>query len=339
MSFLRTATAVISVFFGMTVLAGEEPFEPEPAPPSEPVATPDIVPPPTVEAPIKVRTRIKPPLPIAFKKPAVVEKPAELAPPDYYRTETKIYPRNRIEDIEDILKQIPANAIAPFLTSPNVVEKEAFKKSPYIIDFPDRRLVAGAGTRVYVRAILQPKTLNYSVYRKGKPYYNPETKEFLGHEALYLASATLQREGDPATLLLTKSKREVKVGDRLMEAPTQMGVQSYFPQLPTIQINANLISVLDGVSQIGRYNVVVIDKGNADGLKVGDVLDIYQKGRRIVDKISEDKDKKKLKLPDELAGTLMVFRTFNRVSYGLIMKASKAIHVFDKVKTPEYARF
>ncbi|MCK5898579.1 MAG: peptidoglycan-binding protein [Methylococcales bacterium] len=326
MSFLKTPIAVASLFFSMTVWAGEEPFEPKPAP--APVIAP-------VTETYEVHEKVEP-APVFTEEP---KKPKELPPPDYYRTETKIYPRNRIEEIEDILKKIPANAIAPFLTSPKVVEKETFKKSPYIIDFPDARLVAGAGTRMYVRAILHPTTLHYSVYRKGQAYHNPETKEFLGHEALYLASATLQREGDPATLILTKSKREVKVGDRLMETPIQPVVQSYFPQLPSIQINANLISVLDGVSQIGRYNVVVIDKGNTDGLKVGDVLDIYQKGRKIIDRISEDKDKKKLKLPDELAGTLMVFRTFNRVSYGLIMKASRAIHVFDKVKTPAYATF
>ena len=325
MSFLRTPIAVASLFFSMTVWAGEEPFEPKPTPAPVPAVAP-------VTETYEVHEKVDP-------APVFFEDPVELAPPDYYRTETKIYPRNRIEDIEAILKQIPANAIAPFLTSPNVVEKGTFKKSPYIIGFPDARLVAGAGTRVYVRAILHAKTLHYFVYRKGQAYHNPETKEFLGHEALYLASATLQREGDPATLMLTKSQREVRMGDRLMEAPVHTTVQRYFPKVPTIKINANLISVLDGVSQIGRYNVVVIDKGNTDGLMVGDVLDIYQKGRKIVDIISETKDKQKIKLPDELAGTLMIFRTFNRVSYGLIMKASRAIHVFDKVKTPAYATF
>ena len=317
MSFFRIHVGVIGFVFSMAVFAGAEP-DPEPVLESEP--TPVVV----------------EPLPEIVKKtPVVREKPVEPTPPDYYQRETKIYPRNRIEEISDLLKKIPTNAIAPFLTSPKVVEKGAFKKSPYIIDFPNEHLIAGAGTRIYVRSLSPPMTLNYSVYRKGQPYHNPETKELLGYEAVYLASATLQKEGDPSTLILTKSKQEVRVGDRLMSEPEQKGIQNYYPKMPNVNINANLISVLDGVSQIGRYNVVVIDRGLVDGLHVGDVLDIYQKGRKIVDRFSETEKNEKFKLPDEIAGTLMVFRSFQRVSYGLIMKATRAIHVFDKVKTPK----
>ena len=42
-----------------------------------------------------------------------------------------------------------------------------------------------------------------------------------------------------------------------------------------------------------------------------------------------------IKLPNERVGLLMVFRTFDRVSYGLVMQASEPITNADLVETPE----
>jgi hypothetical protein len=78
---------------------------------------------------------------------------------------------------------------------------------------------------------------------------------------------------------------------------------------------------------------VVIDKGKVEGLEVGHTLDIYKRGKVVVDKIQSD-DAVSVKLPDELGGQLMVFRVFERVSFGLVMKATSAMHVLDKVQTP-----
>ena len=91
--------------------------------------------------------------------------------------------------------------------------------------------------------------------------------------------------------------------------------------------------MLDGVNQIGKFNVVVIDKGTQDGLLPGHELDVYKRGRITRDTYSIIKNDQ-VKLPDEFAGTLMVFRPFERVSYALVMKATQAIHVLDKVQTP-----
>ena len=107
---------------------------------------------------------------------------------------------------------------------------------------------------------------------------------------------------------------------------------NYFPRPPEKSISSSIISVLGGVSQIGRYNVVVIDKGTKDGLLAGHELTIYQRGKVINDSYSAVKNGV-VKLPDEIAGTLMVFRPFERVSYALIMKATQAIHLLDKAQT------
>jgi hypothetical protein len=247
--------------------------------------------------------------------------------------EEKLKPSVRKTPLAEEIKVIPTDAISQFLTSPKVLDKDELNESPYIIDFPSEHLVVGAGDRIYVRSILQPETLNYTVYRKGQPYLNPETKEVLGYEAIYIASALLEKEGDPATLTVTKSNQELRLGDRLMPSSEKDTVVDYMPKVPEFELTGNIINVLDGVSEIGQHNIIVIDKGLSDGLKVGDLLTIYHRGAIIRDSFKIKDKAVAVKLPNETAGLVMIFRPFERVSYGLVMQATQAIHVLDKVKT------
>lgn len=245
----------------------------------------------------------------------------------------KLYPRIRESKIEQPISLIPSERIAQFLTSPRVVGSDELDQAPYVVDFAGEHLIAGAGDRLYVRAIEDPKSLSYTIYRPGATFVSPETNEILGYEAKFIADTSLQAAGDPATLLISKSASEVRMGDRVMEHEDGEFTLNYFPRPPASDIKGSIITVLDGVTQIGRYNIVAIDKGIADGLEIGHVLDIYQRGDIVRDPYSQIKNDL-VKLPDERAGTLMVFRTFERISYALVMEASQAIHVLDKVQAP-----
>ena len=242
-------------------------------------------------------------------------------------------PRIRTSPLDQAIKLIPTDAIAQFLTSPKVVNDKILENSPYVIDFAGEHMLAGAGDRIYVRSILNPKSLSYTIYRAGEAYVSPDNPdEILGYEAEYIADATIERSGDPATLNVTKSDIEIRKGDRLMVSAKSTLALNYFPRPPEKTINGSIISVLNGVSEIGQHNIVVIDRGTADGLKPGHTLDIYNLGTTVDDPFNLDKDKQSfVKLPDEIAGELMVFRSFERVSYALVLVATRAIHVFDRI--------
>ncbi|MDD1631066.1 MAG: LysM peptidoglycan-binding domain-containing protein [Methylococcaceae bacterium] len=246
--------------------------------------------------------------------------------------EGKLLPCIRETIIKQAIELIPAESIAQFLTSPKVVAENELNNAPYVVDFAGEHLIAGAGDRLYVRSITQPGSLLYTLYRSGDTYVSPETGEILGYEAEYIADTTLQQTGDPATLLITKSNSEIRRGDRIMPKTEEEVILNYFPRPPEKSIKGSIISVLGGVSQIGLYNVVVIDKGAKDGLLAGHELAIYQRGNSINDPYSPVNNDI-VKLPDDIAGTLMVFRPFERVSYALVMKATQAIHILDKVQT------
>jgi len=250
--------------------------------------------------------------------------------------ETILQPRIRESTHEQAIKVIPTDAISQFLSSPRVVTEDELNEAPYVLQIAgDERLIAGAGDQIYVRTILQPTGLGYTIYRKGPPYLDPESGEVLGFEAGYIGDATLKVVGDPAKLTINKASQQIRQGDRLMSRSENGLALNYFPKPPEKMIEGYIIKMLGegGITQIGLHDIVVINKGSLDGLVAGHVLDIYKNGRYVTDKLHAP-DTENVKLPDELAGVLMVFRPFERVSYALVMEATGAIHLLDRVKTP-----
>lgn len=247
----------------------------------------------------------------------------------------KLEPHIRETPIEEAIPVIPSEKIRQFLTSPRVATEAEINQAPYIVSLTDSRIVGGAGDTIYVRGIGENQpNLGYTIFRKGKPFKDHKTKEVLGFQALYVAETQMQQSGDPATLTVTRSLREVLVGDRLLPMQEKQLALDYFPHAPETEIEGQIIDVLDGVSQIGQYNIVVIDRGTRDGLEEGHVLTVWRKGEKVRDAVNK-RSFDLVDLPDEKAGLLLVFRPFERVSYGILMRASRAIHINDLVRSPE----
>lgn len=245
----------------------------------------------------------------------------------------KLQPRIRESRYDEAIYVIPVNAIRQFLSKPKIVEVGQLENAPYVVDFADDHILGGAGDRIYVRGIADDAFDGYHVFRSGTTYKDPDSDEVLGHEAIYVAETRFQRTGDPSTLFLTATDREVIIGDRLLAIEQEVIDFRYEPRIPDAEINGHLISVYDGVSQIGQYNIVAIDRGARDGLSKGHLLDIYRSGRRVRDIVTKNKGEM-VSLPEERSGQLMVFKTFEKISYGLVTSADYHMHIYDAVKTP-----
>lgn len=246
----------------------------------------------------------------------------------------KLSPSARATPIDMSIPTIPIDAIAQFLTRPYVVEKDELKQAPYIVHFLDDHIIGGAGISFYARSIMQDDVTRYTVVRPGKPYKDPDTEEILGYEATFIGDADLKRSGDPAKFLIVTSDQEAIIGDRLIKAQEKEPLINFEPRAPEGDIEGRIISVLNGLSQIGQYNVVVLNKGARDNLEPGHVLQILQGGNEIRDIIKGRGET--VTLPLEEAGILMVFRTFDRVSFALVMGATKPLHVLDWVRPPKH---
>jgi hypothetical protein len=239
----------------------------------------------------------------------------------------------RSTPLDTAIPAIPIDAIRQFLTQPYVVDEGELDQAPYIVAHAGEHIIGGAGNRVYVRAIQSDDQQRFDVVRPGGPYKDADTGEVLGYEALYIGDAALQSTGDPATLELVRTEQETLEGDRLIPSVADKPLTTFYPKAPDQPVDGSIIAVLGGVTQIGQYQVVVLDRGLQDGLQPGDVMAIDTLGETISDDVSPNRWDK-VKLPNEEAGHLMVFRTFPRVSFALVMDATRAIHVLDRVRNP-----
>ena len=249
----------------------------------------------------------------------------------------KLSPSIRVQDEQDAIPSIPIDAIRNFLAHPRVVEEGEMAGWPYIISSYEQHLIAGPGDRVYVRGLSpDSEAKKYSIYRKGSMYKSGD--QVLGYEAIYVGEAIVDKLGEPSTLVVTQAEREVLEGDRLIAQSREDISTDIIPNQPSGAVNATIISATDVLSEIGQYQVVVIDAGVSDGIEVGNVLGVYQSGGVIMDRVKMERPNsifkrgEKVMLPDEYAGVLLVFRTFNNISYGLVMEAIRSIHLNDAVR-------
>jgi hypothetical protein len=243
----------------------------------------------------------------------------------------KLSPRVREYGLEEAIPTIPLDAIKHFLTRPKVVTEDELEQAPYVMEFADEHMAAGGGYRVYARGIEEDDiTGDYILVRSGQTYRDPQTDEVLGYEAVYLGEARLQRYGDPSTLLVQEANREILRGDRLVPKGDDLYLHSYMPRGPQQPVKGQIIAVLDGVAQIGQYQVVVLNLGRQEDIEPGHVLAVSQRGKEVKDTVAGGR----VTLPDERAGEVMVFRVFERVSYALVMSATRAMHTLDIVTNP-----
>lgn len=190
----------------------------------------------------------------------------------------KLDPRVRVEPLQTAVPSIPGSAIGPFLTQPLVVELGQLDIAPAILATEESRVVIGAGDTAYADRIGTDDGINWQVYRQGVPLQDPESGEILGYEAKYVGDARVQRFGNPTTLHITKARQEIHRGDRLAPA-REAAYPAYVPRAPDKPIVGAIMSVDGGVSELGQYQVIALNRGARDGLEVGHVLAAYRRGQ------------------------------------------------------------
>jgi hypothetical protein len=270
----------------------------------------------------------------------------------------RVSPRTRSDSLADTaLPTLKPHLIEPFLVEPLVVDADVLERAPRIVATVDHRVLMADGDRAYARGdAANPLRAepgaprHYRIFRDALALKDPLTGEILGYEAQYVGKAELVRgesleetadgkggkvvEYVPATVELTATKQEVRAGDRLLPAPARAFV-SYTPRAPQMEVDARVVSIYGGnsVTYAAQNQVVAINRGSQDGMEAGQVLHIMTMGDRIKD--STDEAKTVIKLPSERNGHVMVFRTFDRVSYALILEISTGVRVGDRLVNPD----
>jgi hypothetical protein len=242
---------------------------------------------------------------------------------------SNLTPQMRSQPIALAIPTISAKAIDPFLIRPLVVNPSQVAAAPKIVANVDKRVVVSAGDTAYVMGLDQKKGQRWQVYRKGRVFQDPDTKEVLGFEAVYLGDANVTGFGEISTVQVVSAVQEISLGDRLTVAPPLQSTP-YVPRAPNRPVSGRIVAGSDDtVSEMGTYSVVILNRGARDGLEIGNVLGLYRSEGTIT--LSADEV---LPLPEQRYGLMMVFRVFERMAYALILTSNRPANVRDSFRNP-----
>ncbi|MDH3466886.1 MAG: LysM peptidoglycan-binding domain-containing protein [Gammaproteobacteria bacterium] len=242
----------------------------------------------------------------------------------------KLSPAVYSDPIDDAIPTIPPSAIQAFLTAPLVVDEGELDDAGHVVVGVEDNVALGKYQQLYARGLTDSDHEYYKLFRPGRPFVHPDTQENLGLEAIALGDARIARFGEISKLDIVESREEIGPGDRVLEAERDIGLPHYFPHAPENDVRGYILRSHRGVAEVGAHSVVAISLGEREGIEDGHVLRIMRTGKLRKDPV----DGKMYQLPNEESGLLMVFRTFEKVSYGLILNSSRQVHILDVVQTP-----
>ena len=247
------------------------------------------------------------------------------------RLESKVRPQVYSEQLTQAIPPIPPNVIEPFISAPLIIEEGGLDAAAKIVATQEDRVFLGKGDTAYVTNA-DPSQKNWTVFRRGEPLYDPENPQrILGYEAFHLGSATQVRPGDPAIFEIVTAKQEIGTNDRLIPAVRPQLID-YVPHKPTSDIAGRIVSVYGGVGTGGRLSIVSLNRGLADGIEIGHVVAL-EKNRTVAQR-DENDQKTSVVIPAVRYGLAFVFRTFDQISYALVVQSDGTVEVNDFISTP-----
>lgn len=258
-----------------------------------------------------------------------VDRTVRLAPSG----DAKLEPTIRVLPIEAAIPAISLDKIASYLSRSRIVMPEDVEAAPYMVGGSEKRLILGIGDTGYARGEFPSDIYNYSVFREGETFIDDsgEEDELLGVHAVGVGAVSLERvSGDIARVLVTRSDEELRAGDILLPSKERAVDSIFYPSAPDFPIEAEIIAVEGGISQIGTMDIAIINQGRRDGVQVGNVFEGFVRGETIEDRVTGET----ITLLDEPAGFLMVFRTFEKLSFAIVVEAVRPMAVGDLLRNP-----
>ena len=246
----------------------------------------------------------------------------------------RLSPRVRENPLSESIHAIPYERIAAFMQRPTVLSHEEVADAPYVVRARDERLISAVGNDIYVRRLGDAAIGNrYSVYHVGDELKDPDDGDVLGYQGLYTGEAALNHVGNPATLRVVDSSRETLEGDILLRRSRSTRSSTSSRALPESKVDGTIMSVIDQRTMVADYDVVIINRGARDGLKAGHVLEVWEHGEEVYD-YTNNPESRKVQLPDERNGVAMIFKAYDRMSYGLMWRSDREVHVGDAIRSP-----
>lgn len=257
-------------------------------------------------------------------------------------------PMMREQILTSSIPAIPREAIENSFTRNRIVDSELLEAAPYIVSNLGDNLAIATGDEVHVRGSWPEGTTSFEIYRPLREHYDPTDEEqLLGVELEYLGFASIVEveSADIRRVLINNSAKEVRVGDRLLVREEAEIGATIFPTEPVREIEGRIIALVSSERLASQLDSVLINLGSRDSVKVGDVFAVSKEDAITVDEIERDRmsfrdrmraimNRESLTLPGGELGTLLVYRTFETMSYAVLLSSLEPISVNARVISP-----
>ena len=268
------------------------------------------------------------------------------------RNTVRLRPQMREEVLTSAIPAIALESVESSFSRNRIVSQQQFDEAPYIISNIGNNLAIGTGDEVYARATDWPTTTaTFEIYRERRGYFGGEDDdELLGLELEYVGFATItDAEGEGIRrLLINNGSKEILIGDRLLIREESRIDSTIFPTEPGVEIQGEIVGFLNAENMASQLDSVVINLGIEDSLNVGDILSITQGTTELVDEVARERmgwrerlratfrrdSEDTLELPGREIGTLLVYKTFDELSYALILSSLEPASIGSRVTNP-----
>ena len=253
------------------------------------------------------------------------------------RKETvRLSPSARASDFREAIPVVDPAAIQAYINSPLVTDENEMISAGYVVQGVDNRLLMGKYDQFYARGLDNPvKAEEYRLFRPGRHFVHPDTKESLGWEAEHVADARLLQTGDPARLTLLNTYSDVAIRDRLRPAGKKGALPFFYPKVPDDpEIRGQILETTNRTTEMGPLSIVAISLGEREGVGPGDVFRILSQSEQRKDPVTREQ----YFTPEEKIGLLLVFRSFEKVSYAIITNSTRSTNWGDVVVSPDWER-
>jgi LysM repeat protein len=252
---------------------------------------------------------------------------------------TRLRPLLRSSALDTPIEAIPYSILAAFLSHPTVLSMDQIRSAGYIVGLPQNHDIAGLGNEVFIKQISGEVGARYSVLHMDQPLIDPDNGHRVGYLAIYTGTAELTRPGRVSEAVLTDSARETLPGDVLIPEEHE-SIADFAPHVPDRPVSGRIMAVVDNVLVVGQNQVVAINRGSNDGLERGNVLTVDQEVEQVPDPCANIENSSTcvihptVTMPTDVAGNLLVFRTYPHMSYALILEDTVPIQVGARVHSP-----
>jgi len=265
--------------------------------------------------------------------------------------EVRLSPQVRTEPLANAIRAIPYDLLMKFVGRPQLIEKSEVKNRPYIVGIRHEHIMGSDQNEAYAKGLRDPPAgTRFTIVHIGDELRDPDNGDVLGYIGNYAGTASVietsgQGHEQITHLGVVDTGREIRQSDKLFPADVQIG-QDFVLSAPTNRdLNGQIIAIVNGTNVAGKYQVLAVNRGKRDGLVPGNAVAIFNRGEEVVDYADNGPyawrwgfatTRNKVQLPKERSGTMLIFRVYDRMSYGMVVESTHVIKKGDFIKHPAF---